>query len=139
MDRPFLIQEGSFNGFHMANRVSRAVQFLERPILSWLHAIDEPAGKVWVVSICGYWTQVALKPVHEFLFTLLRSLASDDATFDQDGVVQGHFQRDLKSHWSFDLKAAPDSIPLALYKTVLTPILKTSNEDLTKSKERVEL
>jgi hypothetical protein len=129
----------TFNGFHMANRCPRAVQLLERPILSRLHTIDEPAGKVRVVAICDYWTQVALKPVHEFLFSVLKGLASNDATFDQDGVTNDYFQRDLKPHWSFDLKAATDSIPLALYKSVLTPILKTSNEDLTKSKERVEL
>lgn len=37
-------------------------------VLGRLHAIDEPAGKVRVVAICDYWTQVALKSVHDHLF-----------------------------------------------------------------------
>lgn len=126
------------NGLLMATRTTPASQ-PGRPILSRLHTIDEPAGKVRVVAICDYWTQVALKPVHEWLFTLLRGLASNDATFDQDGVVSDYFKRGLRPHWSYDLKTATDSIPLALYKAVLYPLLRKKDEEPGLARERVDL
>lgn len=126
------------NGLLMATRVTPNFGLKGSPILSRLHTIDEPAGKVRVVAICDYWTQVALKPVHEFLFTLLKGIASNDATFDQDGVVHAYFQRGLSPHWSFDLKTATDSIPLALYKAVLYPLLRAEGESPDVVRERVD-
>nr|UJQ92542.1 MAG: putative RNA-dependent RNA polymerase [Mitoviridae sp.] len=108
------------------------------PILGRLHAIEEPAGKVRIVAICDYWTQVALKPIHDFLFTILAKLGSD-ATFDQLGVVESYFQKGLCPHWSFDLKAATDSIPLALYRACLEPLLLGRKEDTEIAKRRTEL
>jgi hypothetical protein len=108
------------------------------PILGRLHAIDEPAGKVRIVAICDYWTQVAMKPVHNFLFKILRSI-KNDATFDQTGRVDEYFKRGLFPHWSFDLKSATDLIPLALYIEVLTPLLRKQGESLMESRKRVEL
>nr|UJQ92561.1 MAG: putative RNA-dependent RNA polymerase [Mitoviridae sp.] len=125
------------NGLLMATRASGAS--MGKRILSRLHTIDEPAGKVRVVAICDYWTQVALKPVHEWLFSILRGLSSNDATFDQDGVTQAYFNRDLSPHWSFDLKTATDSIPIALYKAVLYPLLCKEGEDPDVVRERVDL
>jgi hypothetical protein len=127
------------NGLLKAVRVTPVFGLVGHPILSRLHAIDEPAGKVRVVAICDYWTQAALKPVHEHLFTILRGIASNDATFDQDGIVNAYFQRGLRPHWSFDLKTATDSIPLGLYKEVLVPFLSSKDEDPSIAKERVNL
>nr|UJQ92570.1 MAG: putative RNA-dependent RNA polymerase [Mitoviridae sp.] len=107
------------------------------PILGRLHFIEEAAGKVRVVAICDYWTQVALKPVHEHLFKVLRALRENDATFDQDGVVMDYYRRGLRPHWSFDLKAATDTIPIALYKEVLAPFLRMEDESMDKAMERV--
>lgn len=92
------------------------------PILGRLHAINEPAGKVRVVAITDYFTQVALGPVHKFLFKILELLRENDATFDQDASTRGYFERNLSPHWSFDLKAATDSIPIALYREVMRPL-----------------
>lgn len=114
----------------MAVRPSKASQAAGQPILGRLHTIDEPAGKVRVVAICDYWTQAALKPVHEYLFKILRGI-KNDATFDQDGIVQSYFQRGLSPHWSFDLKSATDLIPLPLYKEVLRPFLDVDGEKRT--------
>jgi hypothetical protein len=125
------------NGLLMATRITPAGR--DGPILSRLHTIDEPAGKVRVVAICDYWTQVALKPVHEWLFSLLKGLVRNDATFDQDGVVNEYFNRGLCPHWSFDLKTATDSIPLALYKAVLYPLLQAEGESPDVVRERVDL
>lgn len=108
------------------------------PILGRLHAIDEPAGKVRVVAICDYWTQLACKPVHKFLFEILSRIGTD-ATFDQSGRVEAYYQKGLKPHWSFDLKSATDTIPTALYLEVLAPLLKASSETLDEGRTRVAL
>lgn len=87
-----------------------------------LHAIPEPAGKVRVVAICDYFSQVALKPVHDFLFDILRALPTD-ATFDQEGAVKAFADRGYKDIYSYDLKSATDLIPKELYLEVMEPLL----------------
>jgi hypothetical protein len=109
-----------------------------RPILGRLHAIDEPAGKVRVVAICDYWTQVSMKPVHDHLFEVLKNI-STDATFDQSGIVTRYFNEGLAPHWSFDLKAATDTIPLALYIEVMTVMLRCEGETSIEARQRAEL
>nr|UJQ92460.1 MAG: putative RNA-dependent RNA polymerase [Mitoviridae sp.] len=122
----------------MAVRPSKAFQAKGGPILGRLHTIDEPAGKVRVVAICDYWTQAALKPVHDYLFEILRCIPQD-ATFDQDGIVQSYYQRGLSPHWSFDLKSATDLIPLALYKELLKHFLLCEGEDGSMGETRTAL
>lgn len=39
--------------------------------LSRLHRIEEPAGKVRIVAITDYWTQLLVKPVHNLVFDIL--------------------------------------------------------------------
>jgi hypothetical protein len=109
-----------------------------RPILGRLHAIDEPAGKVRVVAICDYWTQVAMKPVHDHLFSILKRMKTD-ATFDQSGIVSRYYQRGLFPHWSFDLKAATDTIPLALYIEVMAVVLQAEGETYMDARNRASL
>nr|QDH87116.1 MAG: RNA-dependent RNA polymerase [Mitovirus sp.] len=107
-------------------------------VLGRLHAIDEPAGKVRVVAICDYWTQVALRPVHQHLFGILRGI-STDATFDQSGTVETYYKMGFKPHWSFDLKSATDLIPMALYIEVMTQVLKGPGEEIEQARQRAEL
>jgi hypothetical protein len=102
-----------------------------------LHAIDEPAGKVRVVAICDYWTQVAMEPVHNHLFSILRKIGTD-ATFDQSGRVEDYYRAGYAPHWSFDLKSATDTIPLALYIEVMTQVLRAPNEDFQQARLRAE-
>jgi hypothetical protein len=122
--------------------VRPSAQFAKRPgdpILGRLHPIEEPAGKVRVVAICDYWTQTALWPVHVHLFSLLRLLHKNDATFDQDGTVKRYYERGLSPHWSYDLKSATDLIPLELYKQVLAPLLVAKGETYEQGVERANL
>nr|UJQ92457.1 MAG: putative RNA-dependent RNA polymerase [Mitoviridae sp.] len=109
-----------------------------KPVLGRLHAIDEPAGKVRIVAICDYFTQVACKPVHEFLFQILSGLETD-ATFDQTGRTEAYWKRGLYPHWSYDLKSATDLMPTSLYLEVLSPLLKYQSETLDEGRERVQL
>jgi hypothetical protein len=115
-------ESGSLSGYipeswKVANEVKNAM----RPILGRLFNFLAPGGKLRTVAICDYWTQLAMKPVHEYLFTILKGLGANDATFDQQGRVDEYWARNLKPHWSFDLSAATDSIPITLYIHVLAP------------------
>jgi len=106
------------------------------PILGRLHAIDEPAGKVRVVAIADYWTQVAMKPIHERLFEILEGIKTD-ATFDQIGSVNSYFQKGFTPHWSFDLKSATDLIPLDLYRVVLPPFFIERDGSLDRANDLI--
>jgi hypothetical protein len=99
------------------------------PITGRLHSIPEPAGKVRVVAIGDYWSQVALKPLHDYIFSLLR-LIPQDATFDQQKAVDHFASQGHASIFSYDLKSATDLIPAQLYKEVLEPLIGRVGSDL---------
>jgi hypothetical protein len=99
------------------------------PMTGRLHPIDEAAGKVRVVAICDYFTQVALKPIHDFLFSILRTIPSD-ATFDQDGKLEEFSKRGYTDCYSYDLKSATDLIPRQLYSSIMRPMLGEESADL---------
>ena len=99
------------------------------PLLGRLHALFEPAGKVRIVAIVDYWTHCVLKPLHEWLFSILRALPTD-ATFDQEGTIKRFVKEGHTTVWSIDLSAATDLIPLALYRILFTPILGSKRTEL---------
>jgi hypothetical protein len=101
----------------------------ESPIVGRLHSIPEPAGKVRVVAIGDYYSQVALKPLHEYIFTLLRQIPTD-ATFGQQEAVDTFAARGFEEIYSFDLKAATDLIPSQLYVEALEPLIGRKGADL---------
>jgi hypothetical protein len=80
----------------------------------------EPAGKVRVFAIVDYWTQCALKPLHDFVFEVLRSIPQD-GTFHQERPVRELLKRAPKGavFHSFDLSAATDRCPVALQELVV--------------------
>jgi hypothetical protein len=101
----------------------RGHQSLEvHPISGRLSLIKEAAGKVRVVAIVDSWSQTMLRPLHQFFFKLLKGIGSD-GTFDQQGAVSSFAEEGHKDIYSYDLKAATDTIPYQLYVTVLEPIL----------------
>jgi hypothetical protein len=85
---------------------------------------EEAAGKARVFAITDAITQSVLKPLHDYLFSILKEIPMD-GTFDQgapldrllqlhrDGVLVGH-----KFH-SFDLSAATDRLPIRLQRDIL--------------------
>jgi hypothetical protein len=99
------------------------------PIVGRLHSIPEPAGKVRVVAIGDYFSQVALKPLHEYIFSLLK-LIPTDATFDQQGAVDAFAAAGYDEIFSYDLKAATDLIPSELYVEALIPLIGRKGADL---------
>lgn len=81
--------------------------------------IPDLEGKTRVIAILDYWSQTALRPVHQFLFQVLR-LIPQDMTFNQ-----GSFLDHVKSWgegctlYSIDLTAATDRFPVRLIQMVL--------------------
>jgi len=122
-----------------ASKPAREVADIGSPITGRLFNFAAPGGKLRTVAICDYWTQLALKSVHDYLFKLLKSLHPQDGTFDQQGTVDAYWKRELKPHWSFDLKAATDTIPLSLYVECLAPLLQAKGETYEKGLERALL
>jgi len=98
-------------------------------VLGRLHALYEAAGKVRVVAIVDYWTQLVLKPIHMWMFSVLE-LIPTDATFDQEGRVKEFANRGYSEIYSLDLKSATDTIPMGLYRLLLLPILGANVTDL---------
>lgn len=84
---------------------------------------EEAAGKVRTIAMVDYWTQRAMKPVHDWLMSLL-DLLPGDSTFKQEEALATFAQKyGDRTVWSIDLKAATDLIPCVLYETVLEGIL----------------
>jgi len=84
---------------------------------------DEPAGKIRVFALVDYWTQVALMPLHKWIFSLLKEIPQD-GTFDQLKPVKRLLKRLPKGRvvYSFDLSAATDRIPVLLQGFLLACI-----------------
>jgi len=95
-----------------------------RPSGGKLSLIKEAAGKVRVIAIPDALTQSVLKPMHKVLFDILRMLPSD-ATFDQQGSLRTFAESGHKDVYSYDLKAATDTIPLVLYTSMLSSLFGT--------------
>jgi len=82
----------------------------------------EPAGKVRVFAIVDYWTQCALKPLHDWLMDILGGIPTDGA-FDQHRPVKRllrmtESKKDV-TFYSFDLSAATDRFPVELQRALL--------------------
>jgi hypothetical protein len=79
----------------------------------------EAAGKVRVFAMVDYWTQVALKPLHDMIFDLLREIPQD-GTFDQHKPVKALIKRSRSGYLaSFDLSAATDRLPVLVQRSIL--------------------
>jgi hypothetical protein len=96
---------------------------------------EEAAGKMRVFAITDLVTQTILRPLHNALFSVLRTVPMD-GTFDQKrplnrllerkrlGLLKGDF-------YSYDLSSATDRLPIQLQKDILSNIF--SDEDFGES------
>jgi hypothetical protein len=86
-----------------------------------LAAIPEARGKIRIVAILDYWTQLILKPLHLAIFKSLRAIRQD-GTFDQVRPLRELIERVGPQNVriaSFDLSAATDRLPLELQVQIL--------------------
>jgi hypothetical protein len=84
----------------------------------------EAAGKVRVFAMVDIWTQSVLKPLHDMISEILKSLPND-GTFDQRAAVNRCFSKvKLYGHsFGYDLSAATDRLPIDLQVSILTPLI----------------
>lgn len=87
---------------------------------SRLTLVKDKEAKVRIVAILDYWTQTALKPLHDLEMRFLKSL-KPDCTFNQ-----GSFRAKLGSigpFHSIDLTTATDRMPVWIQETILAVML----------------
>jgi len=107
--------------FMIAKLTTRDVENLPMGKLS---TKEEAAGKIRVFAMVDCWTQSMLKPLHDLIFSFLKTLPND-GTFDQQASVERAKIKAKSSGVSFgyDLSAATDRLPLALQISVLSSII----------------
>jgi len=88
--------------------------------LSWF---PDKEMKVRVVAIGDYWSQCALKPLHHYLFRLLRKIPQD-CTFNQAAFTDK--VKGWEVFYSIDLTAATDRFPISVIYDVLNGHLPVS-------------
>lgn len=88
-----------------------------------LVSIPDKEAKTRVIAIFDYWSQDALKPLHDFIMRFLKSLKAD-CTYDQTKAIPdkapGH------KYYSFDLKSATDRFPIGFQEMVLGVIFNST-------------
>jgi hypothetical protein len=90
--------------------------------LGKIHTFEEWGGKTRNVAIVDYWTQLALSPLHDTIFSFLRPLTTD-ATHDQDAAcaaIRSWTKNKNSELFSFDLTAATDRLPSSFQARILS-------------------
>lgn len=89
-------------------------------LVSRLSLVKDKEAKCRVVAILDYWSQSALRPLHDALMRFLRGLKTD-CTFNQ-----GSFRSKLPNHgpyYSIDLTSATDRVPVVIQEYVLAALV----------------
>jgi len=80
----------------------------------------EGAGKIRVYAICNPILQACVRPLHDWVMKVLRSLPTD-GTFDQLASLLRLKGKEVL--YSFDLKSATDLLPVKLSGSMLAGLL----------------
>jgi len=110
--------DGPFSSF------VKSKEDLSDPLIGQLSIKEEAAGKVRVFALVDIWTQSVCKPIHDALFSFLKTLPND-ATFDQTLAVQRCIEKSNQGHGSYgyDLSAATDRLPISIQVQILGAFL----------------
>jgi hypothetical protein len=92
-----------------------------------LALLEEAAGKVRVVALLDCWSQWALKPLHDWIFSILEEIPQD-GTFDQLKPVKRLLKKvsNDTTIYSYDLSAATDRIPVVIQELLLAQVFGES-------------
>lgn len=90
-------------------------------LLRKLSAIKDKEGKTRVIAIFDYWSQSALKPLHDCLMGILRRLPTD-CTFNQSSFMK-RVPSNGVTYYSFDLSNATDRMPAEFQRRILSRII----------------
>nr|WEU70942.1 MAG: RNA-dependent RNA polymerase [Hangzhou mito-like virus 4] len=81
-------------------------------------SIPAPEGKTRIIAQMDYWSQEALKPLHDFVMGVLKRIPND-LTFKQGKAPSVLYLEPGNSFWSIDLKSATDRFPIQFQELVL--------------------
>jgi len=81
---------------------------------------SDKEGKTRVIAILDYWSQTALRPLHDTLNGILRR-THGDCTFDQN-AFRSWLPR-LGPYFSIDLSNATDRMPISIQKRVIAEVV----------------
>lgn len=85
---------------------------------------EEAAGKLRLFALMDSITQSAMSPLHDYLFSILRSLPND-GTFNQEASIRRSQEKAVTAGkaFSFDLTAATDRLPVVLTASIFSTIV----------------
>ncbi|QUP79368.1 RNA-dependent RNA polymerase [Albatrellopsis flettii mitovirus 1] len=86
-----------------------------------LHAFPDKENKVRVIALLDYFSQSCLKPLHHYLYSVLKKIPQD-LTFDQSKfkeVLDVSDDTVQEKYWSIDLSNATDRFPIQVISMVL--------------------
>lgn len=104
-----------------SDRWETATGWRNKSLLRKLSSVSAPEGKERVVAIFDYWSQTALKPLHDEEMRLLRKIKSD-CTFSHTSPFKA--LPEVGPYWSLDLTAATDRFPADLQRDILAALVK---------------
>jgi len=102
-----------------------------QPLAGRILNLADKAGKDRVIAIVGYVVNNTLKPIHDYLVTLNKSIRQDSTNQDIGIAKITEWTRNFKDAHicSADLSAATDKLPLDLQAYILYRVLKMSGYD----------
>jgi len=99
--------------------------FKDTPDIRKLSIVHDPELKERVIAILDWFSQEALRPFHNYLFSVLRTF-SQDRTFTQDPVITDKHRK--QSYHSLDLSAATDRFPISLQHCLVKHLTASANK-----------
>lgn len=117
-------------GLFQTLKIYRALLYNPLTALKWKHSkvifIAEGGGKTRSIAIGDILSQSALEPIHDYLFSCLRTLGNKtDGTFDQQKAARRvqEWTKNNEVLFCYDLKSCTDRFPVAFQEVVLRPLL----------------
>jgi hypothetical protein len=95
----------------------------DRGLLRKLSVVSDPEAKERVIAIFDYWSQTALKPLHDSLIGFLRRIPGD-MTYTQLRA-QDHLPK-VGPYYSMDLHAATDRFPVSVQEQLLAQMVDST-------------
>jgi len=84
-----------------------------------LSVVNDPDAKSRIIGILDYWSQTALKPLHDELLKIIKDKFRADCTYNQ-GLFLKYLPHMVGPYYSLDLKNATDSFSILFQKEVLS-------------------
>lgn len=118
--------EGSLDSLPIFSGIKTNLYKISPGPIRRIVGIQDKEGKTRSIAILDYWSQTVLRPLHLWIFRLLRKIPQD-MTFHQ-----GRFTEHIRMWgegavlYSVDLSAATDRFPITLIESVLKGVFPES-------------